>query len=125
MIFPSLFAILYGLKDFEVQSSLRVVMGMGASLMIGWTALLIWADRKPLERKGILIITVCPVIIGMVGSIIYAVIAGFIPFEKAMISWIIQGILIALFLYSYFGSNNTDRVDSVGSQIEDDCDKMS
>jgi hypothetical protein len=29
-------------------------MRAGAALMWGWTALLLWADRRPLERKGVL-----------------------------------------------------------------------
>lgn len=35
-----------------------------ASLMIGWTILLIWADRKPLERKFVLLLTVVMMTIG-------------------------------------------------------------
>jgi hypothetical protein len=105
MIFPSLFVKLYGLENIKIQNDLRVVMGMGATLMIGWTALLLWADREPLTRKGILVITVCPVIVGMAGSILYGVVSGFIPIERAAISWIIQGMLFVLFLYSYLSSD--------------------
>ncbi|UCB46505.1 MAG: hypothetical protein JSV25_03510 [Spirochaetota bacterium] len=107
MVFPSLFSEIYGLKNIDGPSSLRAVMGMCASFMIGWSALLIWADRKPVERKGILVITVFPVIVGMAGSILHGVASGFIPFERAVISLIIQGMLIVLFLYSYFSSINT------------------
>ena len=106
MIFSSLFSKIYGLKNFDDPSSFRAVMGMCASLMIGWSALLIWADRKPVERKGVLVITVFPVIVGMAGSIVYGVASGFITLERAVITWIIQGMLIVLFLYSYFSSIN-------------------
>ena len=40
------------LKNFAPGADYRYAMGMGASLMLGWTALLIWADRKPIERRG-------------------------------------------------------------------------
>lgn len=32
-------------------------MGAGAALMAGWTVLLWWADRRPLERRGVLPLT--------------------------------------------------------------------
>ncbi len=43
----------------------RYALGLAASLMLGWTILLIWADRKPLERKGVLLITALPVVSGL------------------------------------------------------------
>ncbi len=78
-------------------------MGMGASLMLGWTVLLIWADRKPLERMAILPITVIPVIAGMVLNELYAVFAsGFLPLAAVLPIWIVQTILAVLMLGSYF-----------------------
>ena len=48
----------------------------GAPLMAGWTVLLLWADRKPLERRGVLPITVAPVIAGLMANDAHAVRAG-------------------------------------------------
>jgi len=42
-------------------SEYRYALGLAAALMFGWTLLLIWADRKPMERKGILLLTAFPV----------------------------------------------------------------
>ena len=56
MLVPSLFAATNGLPDFHPGLDYRYAMGMGDSLMLGWTALLLWADRKPLERKGVLLL---------------------------------------------------------------------
>jgi hypothetical protein len=39
-------------------------MRAAAPLMAGWTVLLLWADRKPLERKDVLAITAIPVVAG-------------------------------------------------------------
>ena len=36
------------------ETEFRYPMGLAASLMFGWTLLLIWAYRKPVERKGVL-----------------------------------------------------------------------
>jgi len=35
----------------------RYAMGLAGSLMLGWTILLLWADRRPVERRGVLMIT--------------------------------------------------------------------
>jgi len=43
-------------------------MRTGAPLMAGWTVLLLWADRQPLERRGVLPITVLPVIAGLMAN---------------------------------------------------------
>ena len=80
----------------------RYAMMIGASLMLGWTVLLIWADRKPVERKGVILITVLPVIVGMTLAGIFAVGSGLIKIDKMIPTWVIQTILLVLFLYSYF-----------------------
>jgi hypothetical protein len=79
-------------------------MGVGASLMAGWTILLIWADRRPIERKGVLLITVFPVLFGLVVAGIYAVAHNFIPMEKMVPTWIMQILLTILFTYSFFST---------------------
>jgi hypothetical protein len=76
-------------------------MGMGASLMIGWTFLLIWADRSPVERRGVLLLTVFPVLFGLIIAGIYAVAAGLIPADRMVPTWIFQGLITGLYLFSY------------------------
>ena len=51
-------------------------MRTGAPLMAGWTILLMWADRKPLERRGVLLITLIPVVAGEMANDASAVRAG-------------------------------------------------
>ncbi|HOU14897.1 MAG TPA: hypothetical protein PKZ84_17455 [Anaerolineae bacterium] len=45
--------------------------------MLGWTLLLLWADRKPLERKGVLLclipVVIAYMVVGIVGVRIGAV----------------------------------------------------
>ena len=72
MLFPK---IAYGVEY-------RYALGLGASLMLGWTFLLVWADRKPLERKGVLLLTVFPVVTGILLAEIYAVVKGLLLLEK-------------------------------------------
>jgi hypothetical protein len=102
MVFPQIGGMFFGIKSFMPGIDYRYAMGMGASLMLGWTILLLWADRNPLERKGVLLITVFPVILGLVVTEIFAVSTGFIAAIHMLRSWIMQAILIVLFLFAYF-----------------------
>ena len=98
MLFPK---IAYGVEY-------RYALGLGASLMLGWTFLLVWADRKPLERKGVLLLTVFPVITGILLAEIYAVANGLITFEKMLPTGIFLVALIALFSFSYFNGRGVE-----------------
>jgi len=104
MLVPSLFAATNGLPDFRPGLDYRYAMGMGASLMLGWTALLLWADRKPLERKGVLLLTVFPVVAGLAANEVVAVRAGFLPIPTTLPVWIAQAIIAALFAFSYLNA---------------------
>ena len=79
----------------------RYAMGIGASLMLGWTALLLYAGREPLHRKGILVITVFPVITGIILAHLYALYAGYFPATVVIAVVILLVSLSALLLYSY------------------------
>lgn len=83
-------------------------MGMGASLMMGWTVLLLWADRKPLERKGILGITIIPVILGMFFNEIAGVQSQFISAGTMAPIWILQIVLVLLFGFSYLNAKGAN-----------------
>jgi len=107
MLCPSLIAKAYGLENFNPGVEYRYAMGLAASLMFGWTVLLIWADRKPLERKGILLITVFPAIFGLMAAGGFAVSSGLIELKQMIPTWIYQAFLIWLFLYSYISNKNT------------------
>ena len=80
----------------------RYALNMGASLMLGWTFLLLWADRKPMERKGVLLLTVFPVCTGLLLAEIYAAIRGVIPLNQMLPTAIFLIVLIILFSFSYF-----------------------
>jgi len=106
MFFPEIGRAAYGDSGFEPTADYRYAMRFGASLMLGWTLLLLWADRKPFERRGVLPITVF-VIAGLAWAGAYAVSAGLIPLSNMIPSWAFQALLVALFLYSYLRSQET------------------
>lgn len=106
MFVPEVGAIVYQMEGFEPGADYRYAMRLGASLMLGWTLLLLWADRKPLERRGVLPITVL-VIAGLASAGAYAVSAGLIALPMMVPTWVLQSILTLLFVYSYFRSLGT------------------
>ena len=65
LLFPQVFGILTGTPDFNPDLQLRLAMGIGGTLMTGWTFLLLWAVRKPIERRGVILLTAFPVVFGL------------------------------------------------------------
>ena len=65
LLSPVFFRILTGQPDFNPDLQTRIIMGIGASLMAGWTVLLVWAVRKPIERRFIALLTAFPVAFGL------------------------------------------------------------
>ncbi len=108
MLSPSVGGAMLGIDNFNPGNEYKYAMMIGASLMLGWTVLLIWADRKPVERKGILLITVIPVVIGLVLAGIFAVSVGMMKVEGMIPTWVLQTILLILFSYSYFSTSKAE-----------------
>lgn len=84
------------------EAEFRYPMGLGASLMFGWTALLLWANKRPMERKGILILTIFPVISGLIATGIWAVALGHFPLQKIVPSTVLGLALIVLMGFSFW-----------------------
>lgn len=76
-------------------------VGQACALMWGWTFLLIWADRKPLERRGVILLTIFPVVSFLMINIAHIVSAGFDSVSNQCINMGIGFFLIILALYSY------------------------
>jgi hypothetical protein len=73
--------------------------GDAYALMWGWTALLIWADRKPVERRGVLLLTVAPVILLLMVQRVQLWLAGWAELGFWFFFLIALG---ALFAFAYF-----------------------
>lgn len=81
-------------------------MGLMSAVAISWGIMLLIADRKPLERRWVLIPTIIVVAL-LNGLRIYASVNELIEFNLVML---IVGILIlALLIYSYIVTRNTNR----------------
>ncbi|MGB5810961.1 MAG: hypothetical protein WBG86_10560 [Polyangiales bacterium] len=75
-------------------------MGYGASLMLGWTVLLLWAYQRPVERSAVAALTVL-VIGGLVVTEVVAVGLGYLEAWRMIPTWILQAVLFALFASAY------------------------
>lgn len=90
------------------------------ALMWGWTALLIWADRKPIDRRGVLLLTLVPV----VGMMLIFNTVGFVggnPFISVF-TIVIQSLIIVLYIVSYvlatkLAKNNKTNTDSLNEKF--------
>jgi hypothetical protein len=79
-------------------------MYVGASLMAGWTALLVWADRKPVDRRGVIPLTLFPVMAGLIGASLYAASTGILAPPRIIPMFILQFSATMLFIGAYLGS---------------------
>lgn len=84
------------------ETEFRYPMGIGASLMFGWTVLLAWGYRKPVERKGLLLITIFPVITGIVATMVYQYASGAFPLSRVLPGILLGIALIAFLAFSWF-----------------------
>ena len=98
MLVPPVARLLWGFDDLD--GAYRFAIGYGASLMFGWTVLLAWAYRDPLERAFVAVLTVI-VIYGLVATEVMAVVAGQLAWWRMLGTWMLQAGLVALFAGAY------------------------
>ena len=81
-------------------------MGLMSVVAFSWGVLLILADRKPIERKWVLLPTILVVfLLGVAGA--YAVILGLIPFSRIIASSAAVVIVLCLLIYTWFKTRAT------------------
>ncbi len=108
LIFPEIAKLMFGLNSLNADNGYLYVSRIGASLMVGWTLLLVWGSFKPIERKGILLLTVFPVLIGLLISSVLVVNSGFIETKFMLPLWIFYAIIIPLYIYAYILAGKTE-----------------
>lgn len=108
MVHPPLLAKMLQLTEVPATVEVRSALGMGAALMFGWTALLVWGSQQPVQRRGILLLTVVPVILGLVLTTLYGYLAGYIPLIGAISVWVLQSILVTVFISAYLMARAQD-----------------
>ena len=95
-----------------VEEEFRFSMGFGASLMFGWTALLLWAYQEPEERKGILLLTIFPVIPGLVATQVWALAADQVSVQRGLPPLVGSLALALLMGFSYWKASAVEDRDA-------------
>lgn len=98
MLSPRLAGWVWGFRD--VPASARFAMEYGASLMFGWTVLLLWAYRRPVERRFVAGLTTL-VIVGLILAEVAAVYSGALEVRRLVPTWCLQAALVLLFVRAY------------------------
>jgi hypothetical protein len=98
LLFPSMASLLWGFDD--ASGPYRFAMGYAASLMLGWTGLLLWAALRPRQRAFVAPLTVL-VIYGLAASEVGAVLSGAMPVWRMVPTWVLQAALLGLFAAAY------------------------
>ena len=89
------------------ETEFRYPMGLAASAMFCWAGLLIWADRRPVERRGVLVTTIA-VVVGLLATSVYAVTSDIFALQKIIPTTVMGIVLIALFSFSYLNARNAE-----------------
>lgn len=65
LFLPALYGLLIDDPGFDPDLQMRLAMGLGGSLMAGWTFLLLWTVKQPIERRVVFLLTAFPVLVGL------------------------------------------------------------
>ena len=83
------------------SASHRYAVGIGAALMAGWTVLLLWGAANPIERRDILLLTVFPVITGIVLATVVAARNRVVLPSRVVPLWIHLGFVSIFYIVVY------------------------
>lgn len=92
---------LFGGNSSQDNAAYRYAMGIGASLMAGWTLLLLWGAASPIERRDILLLTVFPVIAGIVFATAIAARNRIVLLSRVVPLWIHLGFVSVFYIVTY------------------------
>jgi hypothetical protein len=103
LLFPTIAEAMFGLQgsNLEDNEAFLYVSRIGASLMLGWALLLLWGSFHPVERRGMLLLTAVPVLLGLLAASILAVTSGFIALRFLAPLWVFYGIMIPAYVVAY------------------------
>lgn len=94
-------AALFGGDSTRNNMECRFAWGIGAALMAGWTLLLLWGAASPIGRRDILLLTVFPVISGIVLTTVIASRRGLVSVYRMIPLWIHLGAVSVFYVTVY------------------------
>ncbi len=84
-------------------------MSIVGSLMVGWGCLLLWADRKPIERKGVLMVLAIPTAIWLIIPGSFAIAQEVVPIYSLAFTSALQVLVLSLFVFSYYNARGLEQ----------------
>ncbi len=109
LLFPNIAMSMFGVADFEINNIFLYNSRVGASLMAGWTVLLLWGSYKPVERRGVLLLTIFPALFGLVISQILIVVSGAILLQYMLPLWIFYAVVIPFYISAYIIARKIEK----------------
>jgi len=100
MLTPSLEAMVLGFEEPVLDPGFRFAMTFGAALMVGWTALLVWAAIEPVERRAVAPLTML-VVAGLMLAEILGMVSGFLPAARVWALVACQALLLVGFALAF------------------------
>ncbi|MBW1784131.1 MAG: hypothetical protein JRL30_25750 [Deltaproteobacteria bacterium] len=88
-------------QPFEMSDVYLYVTRVAGALMMGWTVLLLWAVLRPIERSGILLITLVPVVTLLAVSAVLVAKSHQIPISKLIPMFCFYGVAYCTYIPSY------------------------
>jgi hypothetical protein len=88
--------LMFGLQNSIREDNYLFVSNTGASLLLGWALLLLWGSFKPIERRGVLLISLFQVLFGLIISSILVVTCEFIRIEYMLRLWVFCAVVVPL-----------------------------
>ncbi len=104
MLTPSLEAWAWGFEEPVLDPGFRFAMTFGAALMVGWTALLVWAAAKPAERRAVAPLTML-VVAGIMSAEFLGMTSGFLPASHVWAALIFQMALLVGFALAFLSAS--------------------
>ncbi len=101
LLFPEATRVMFALPAAPNGEAYLYASRVGASLMLGWSCLLFWGSQRPVERRGVLLLTVVPVLAGLLGASVVAVQSGFIRMISMLPLWIFYASILPLYVIAY------------------------
>lgn len=78
-------------------------MGLMSAVAFSWGILLIFADRRPIERRWVLLPTI--LVVALLGSVgIHAALSGIMPMSRIIPTSIISVVILILLSFSYYNA---------------------
>jgi len=96
-------------KPFDMSPMYLYVTRVAGALMLGWTVLLFWAQRKPIERADILLITLFPVVSILAVAAVLVAKSGQIAVSQLVPMFIFYVVLGCTSLPSYLWARRQER----------------